>query len=104
MGNKGLLKRMLPFLATFAVGIFIASFFVSFGGSRFGFKERRMRHFQEMQQLRMENEELREENLRLKGIRNLNGDLNFEDEDFNVPHSGKHRLTPPPKAMTKARG
>ncbi len=104
MGNKGLLKRMLPFLATFAFGIFIASFFVSPGGSRFGFKERRMRHFQEMQQLRMENEELREENLRLKGVKDINGDLNFETEDFMVPHSGRHCLPPPPKVAPKARG
>ena len=29
MGNKGFLKRMLPFFATFAIGLFIASFFVS---------------------------------------------------------------------------
>ena len=35
MCNKGFLKRMLPFLATFAVSVFIVSFFFGFGGSRF---------------------------------------------------------------------
>ena len=58
MCSKGLLKRILPFFATFAIGLFIASFFVDVSGSRFG-RGRYMRH--EMQQLRFENERQREE-------------------------------------------
>ncbi len=66
MCSKGLFKRILPFFATFAVGLFIASFFVSISGPRFGLGERRMRRFEEMQRIRVDNEELRNENLRLR--------------------------------------
>ena len=59
MCSKSFLKRMLPFFATFAVSLFIASFFVSIGpnfrGRGFG-----GRH-QEMKRLRMENDRLRME-------------------------------------------
>ena len=58
MCSKGLLKRMLPFFAAFAVGLFIASFFVDIGRPRFG-RGRWMRH--EMRELRIENERQREE-------------------------------------------
>ncbi|MFT3746308.1 MAG: hypothetical protein QM785_18710 [Pyrinomonadaceae bacterium] len=55
---------MLPFFATFAIGLFIASFFVSitpnFRSRGFGGRHK------EMKRLRMENEMLRNENLRLK--------------------------------------
>ncbi len=63
MGNQGFLKRMLPFVGTFAIGIFVASFFVGFDGPRFRGRgwERRM----EFQRMRCENERLREENMRL---------------------------------------
>jgi hypothetical protein len=63
MGSKGFLMRMLPFFATFAVGIFIASFFVNIGGP--GFRGRGNR-FHEMQRLRVENEQQRNEILRLR--------------------------------------
>jgi len=65
MFNKGFLKRMLPFLATFAVGLFIASFFVTITAPSFrksGFSKRH----HEMKRLRHDNERLRNENLRLK--------------------------------------
>jgi hypothetical protein len=65
-GNtKGFFKRMLPFLATFAVGVFIASFFVTISGPNFRGRGFGGRH-KEMKRLRMENEQLRNENLRLK--------------------------------------
>ena len=55
---------MLPFLATFAIGIFIASFFVTIG--RPGLRARGWERQRMNEQLRMENEELRNENLRLR--------------------------------------
>lgn len=64
MCSKSFLKRMLPFFATFAVSLFIASFFVSIGPN-FNRGKLGGRH-REMKQLRMENEMLRNENLRLK--------------------------------------
>ena len=65
MNYKGVLKRLLPFAATFAVAVFITSFFVDL--HRPGrFAEFRMRRYQECQRLRFENEELKNENLRLR--------------------------------------
>ncbi len=54
----------MPFFATFLLGIFIASFFVTIG--RPGFSGRRYRHFEEDRQIRLEVERLREEKSRLE--------------------------------------
>ncbi len=83
MGNIGLLKRALPFLGTFALGLFIASFFVNIGAPRFGSRGK-CRH--EMRELRIENEQLREENLRLRngtGASEFDQGLEFNDEFLN---------------------
>ena len=95
MCNKGFLKRMLPFFATFALGIFIASFFVSVG-PRFGFGEKRMHRFQEMQRLQLENEELREENLRLKTNHQDFDPMELKDEGSTLDGSRILRISPPP--------
>ncbi len=64
--TKGLVKRVLPFFATFVIGIFIASFFVDVGGPRFNFRARGWERHQMNERLRTENEQLRNENLRLQ--------------------------------------
>lgn len=62
MGTRGFIQRFLPFVAAFAVGIFVASFFVQISGPRFsGGKKTRV-----IRELRAENERLRLENLRLR--------------------------------------
>jgi len=71
--SKGFIRRMLPFFATFAVGLFIASFFVSVGPPRFRGKGwERHRRFEQIQiendQLKIENGRVTEENIRLKNI------------------------------------
>lgn len=66
MCSKGLVKRILPFFATFAVGLFIASFFVSVGAPGFRFHGRGWERHQMFERLQIENEQLRNENLRLK--------------------------------------
>ena len=63
MCSKGLLKRILPFFATFAVGLFIASFFVDISGHRWR-PGHRMHH--EMERMQMELQQQREENMRLR--------------------------------------
>lgn len=93
MFNKGLLKRMLPFFATFAFGIFIASFFVSIGTSRSDHNGRgKCRH---------EVERLREENLRLHyQLDSMREDQinspHLESEDWDVPNVEEPVLPPPP--------
>jgi hypothetical protein len=58
-------KRIIPFILTFAVGLLIASFFVSITPS-FKFRKARFNQRKEMQQLRYENERLELENQRLQ--------------------------------------
>lgn len=77
MGNKGFIRRILPFLATFAVGVFITSFFVNISGPRFGSGHRgKGKH--KFYQLKAENEELKNENLRLRN--------EIESLRFEFPH------------------
>lgn len=75
MGNKGFIKRILPFFATFAVGVFIASFFVSISAPNFR-RGGKCRH--DAERMRMENEDLRNENLRLRN--------EMESLHWNSPH------------------
>ena len=58
-------KRLVPFFLTFAVGLFIASFFVNISGPRFG-SGNRAKRIHKIQQLQVENDRLRDENLRLQ--------------------------------------
>lgn len=60
----GIIKRIIPFLLTFAAGLFVASFFVSLWTPSFGRGTGGGRH--ECRRVRHENSELRIENERLK--------------------------------------
>lgn len=108
MYSKGFIKRMLPFLATFAVGIFVASFFVNISGPSFRGRGVGKRHH-EMKRLRMENEELRNENLRLKNeMETLRWNsphvLHFGHEEWNNPGvEFPVPLPPPPPAAPRAK-
>jgi len=92
MGNLGFLKRALPFLGTFALGLFVASFFVNISP---GFEHHeRGRCHREMWQLTSENEQLREENTRL---REQLGSTGADDFDENwIPPSVEEPVAPPP--------
>ena len=63
---KSLIKRIAPFFLTFAVGLFIASFFVSVGAPSFQFKRGFNKHLEMDRQMNFENQQLRDENERLK--------------------------------------
>ncbi len=71
---------MLPFFATFMVGLIVAGLFGGFGGSPFRGRgwERRM----EYQHIRCENERLREENKRLQEEMN---NLRMNSSDLDGP-------------------
>ncbi|MFN0140020.1 MAG: hypothetical protein ACKVQW_08020 [Pyrinomonadaceae bacterium] len=60
-----LLKRALPFFATLVIGVFIASFFVDLSGPRFG-RGWKAKRCHQAKMLRLDNEELKNENLRLR--------------------------------------
>jgi hypothetical protein len=66
IGVSGFVKRALPFFATFAIALFITSFFVDLHRPRFGFRARGWERHQRMERLAAENEQLRMENEDLK--------------------------------------
>lgn len=64
---KGFIKRVAPFLLTFAVGLFIASFFVAIAAPNFQFRRGGFnRHREYDRQREAEFRQLREENSRLE--------------------------------------
>ncbi len=94
--SKGFITRALPFVAAFAVAVFITSFFVDLNRPRFGGFRARRHH--EMNRLRIENQELRNENLRLQeqlGNKKMShGDKHPGDDEcelrvFDVPLTPK---------------
>lgn len=66
MLNKALFKRIVPFILTFAAGLFIASFFVNVIPSFKVKKNNRCGKRQEVRILKYERERLQLENQRLK--------------------------------------
>jgi|SRR3982750_1820036 len=94
----GFVKRILPFAATLAIGLFIASFFVDLTVPQFE-RGRGWRRYQQMQQMRMENQQLREENRRLTEQLNEARTRNaFDFNSFEMPPP-----PPPPPAPVVTR-
>lgn len=88
---KGLIKRILPFFLTFAVGLFIASFFITIAAPTFSFQSRGWsRHQQYHRQMEFEKQRLEEENYRLK--RQL---AESDSQDF-LPTDLKYAVPAPP--------
>jgi hypothetical protein len=94
----GFLKRVVPFFLTFAVGLFIASFFVTIAAPTFQFQNRgwRKNHRQYDRQREIEIQRLREENMRLK---NQLSDKYLDDADFQEL---KYSVPPPPPVKIEA--
>lgn len=90
----GVLKRVLPFFATFAAGLFIASFFVSISSPSFNFPRKNNR-CREVRQLRVENDRLNRENADLRQQLEEAGTRTVwtMDADLNAPPP-----PPPPPA------
>jgi len=92
-----IVKRIAPFALTFAVGLFIASFFVTVGAPNFRFGRGFNKHREMDRQLRIENERLREENNRLnKRLEEMQKRDWVIEPSFDVP-------PPPPPAVMPMR-
>ena len=69
MCNKSFVKRIVPFFLTFAVGLFIASFFVTIAAPKFGLgfrRERLERHLADDRRMELEYQQLKEKNSQLE--------------------------------------
>lgn len=96
---KGVLKRVLPFLLTFAAGLFVASFFVSIASPSFNFP-RRSHKYREMHRLRMENQDLRRSNSELR--RQLEEARRLSELKFSIDSEFPHFEPPPPPPAPRA--
>lgn len=86
---KGFAKRVLPFFLTFAVGLFIASFFVSIAAPSFQFPNRgsRKKHREYDRQRDVEIKQLRERNADLErqlSEKELDA-VDFQNLKYTVP-------------------
>jgi hypothetical protein len=100
MGNFWLLKRALPFVATFGLGLFVASFFVDLSSPRLEYRYERGHCRHELKDLRLENEQLRDENIRLRsGHNNDDSDFAPEFEDGYLDSQNVDEPVLPPPAV-----
>jgi len=93
-------KRVVPFLLTLAAGLFVASFFVSLAAPNFSGFRRGSYKMREYRQMKMENEDLRRENCRLKKeLEEARSDrsANFE----SLPPDINLAVPPPPLPVAK---
>ncbi len=96
--SKNFIKRVFPFFLTFAVGLFVASFFITIAAPslRFPLRGERYRHQQQDRLMQIEIERLRDENLRLKseatGKEDLSDASNLSDA---VPAPPMPPMPPP---------
>lgn len=111
MCYTGLFRRIVPFALTFAVGLFIASFFVPIALPSATWRMgHRVNRFQAIQQLRMENADLREKLRQAKmdndELRKSIGDLDFVIPEVDTPSDWEldaHHPPPPPRKPKQPR-
>lgn len=94
MNFISIVKRVAPFALTFAVGLFIASFFVTVAAPNFRFGRGFNKHREMDRQMRIENDRLREENNRLK-----NRLEEMQKRDWVIEPNIDVPLPPPPPAV-----
>ena len=92
MNIYGLLKRIAPFFITFALGLFVASFFVSIALPNFRLNRNWRKHSEYHRKIEFENHRLRTENCRLRKEAAANRELR-RDSDFEAEIN---ELVPPP--------
>jgi hypothetical protein len=86
MCSKGFVKRIVPFFLTFALGLLVASFFVSVALPNFSFPNRGWgRHQQYHQKMEFENQQLKEKVSRLEKQLTDKNNLDFQNLDLDVP-------------------
>lgn len=95
MYSIGIIKRIVPFIATLIIGLFIASFFVDLTPRPFTFRSGKYYRYRELQRLYMEERERadrlqRENDLLRQNPINLKHTEPWNAPDLYVP--------PPPKA------
>ena len=103
-GAMGFVKRAVPFFVALIVGVFITSFFVDLSRPRFqGFRARGWERYQDCKRMRMELDELRNENLRLRSQldETRQGGEVHEHPNFDPTFDEMPAPPPPPKVKIR---
>lgn len=99
MCSKNFIKRILPFFLTFAVGLFVASFFVTIAAPTFKFSlrgERYRRHQEYHRTMELENQRLREDKARLQNqLSGMEDSSGLYSDGFGVPPPPMPPMPPP---------
>ena len=94
----GIVKRVAPFFITLAIGLFVASFFVSLAFPNLRFNRGWKSHREYHRKIEFENRQLKAENCRLrKEAAERRAERNFEVEAIGV-----NELVPPPPPIPVA--
>lgn len=94
MRTLDIVKRFAPFLLTFALGLLIASFFVSVAAPNFSNFKRGKRH--QNQQLKIENERLQN---RINYLESRNAQLENNELNMNNDYDSTIYAAPAPKRV-----
>jgi hypothetical protein len=99
MCSKGAVKRIIPFIVTLTIGLFIASFFVDLAPRPFAFADGRRRRSHDFQQMYLQEHD-RAERLQQELDRiNQNPTHLIHNEPWNAPDA----YVPPPPTMPMRR-
>jgi hypothetical protein len=100
MLSKAVFKRVVPFLLSFVAGLFIASFFVSLAVPDLSGFRRGPSKMREYRKVKMENEDLRRDNCRLK--KELEAARSERNASFeSLPPDINLAVPPPPLPVAK---
>ena len=97
---KGFIKRVFPFFLTFAVGLFIASFFVSVAAPNFQFNRGRRNHREYDRMMESRIKQLEEQNVRLRSELLEKDDVETNVFQLDVPPPP---MPPPPPRPYRGR-
>ncbi len=97
---KGFIKRVFPFFLTFAVGLFIASFFVSVAAPNFQFNRGRRNHREYDRMMESRIKQLEEQNVRLRSELSEKNDVEINAFQLDVPLPP---MPPPPPRPYRGR-
>jgi hypothetical protein len=105
MSYLAIFKRIIPFFLTFAAGLLIASIFVPITSPSFRGMERGKRFHNK--QLKMENDELRRENCRMKkeleALREIDQNWDSTNLKYAVPEIQVEAPPPPAPPVKRSR-
>lgn len=102
MKITALLKRIAPFFMTFAIGLFVASFFVSIALPNLRFNRNWQKHREYHRQMESENRQLKAENCRLRKEASERREHRKAKRNIEAGAVGINELVPPPPPIPVA--